>query len=168
MEDKTVYATVELETPAFASGRINHLEFFSGPPNFRFEDLNQVCFVGFINGGDSIMFRNITELNTWLVDNDIISMNELDNRIERMDALDITEHQRDAKITDHIHGLDELCSGCIDQGYVAGEEAAIELVMSVLNTQPHSAPFHMVKRRFSEEFFPINDEGLMIPADFKE
>jgi len=59
-----------------------HLELFNEPPNFRFEDLNQICFVGNINGGDTIMFRNVTELNTWLVAHDLISMNELDNRIE--------------------------------------------------------------------------------------
>lgn len=78
----TIFVTVQIETPMYASGRVQHLEIFNRPPTFTFEDHGQTCFVGNINGGDSLEFRTLSEMmeyltskyETWLGDFD-----ELDN-----------------------------------------------------------------------------------------
>lgn len=77
-----IYAAVQVDTPNFALGRIIHAEFFDKPPNYDFQALGQIILAGNINGGDTQRFNTLTELNDWLVDGDIISMTELDNRLD--------------------------------------------------------------------------------------
>ncbi len=82
-----IFVTVQIVTPMYASGRIEHLEIFNRPPLFAFEEHGQVCFVGNINGGDSLGFDTQAllmryleqEFQTWLVDRDAMSMTDLDN-----------------------------------------------------------------------------------------
>ena len=62
----TVYVCVEIETPMYAGGFVTHLEVYNRPPTFRFEDHSQSCFVGNINGGDSIQFNTQAALMQYL------------------------------------------------------------------------------------------------------
>lgn len=86
-EKNTVFVTVQVVTPMYAAGQVKHLEIFNRPPTFAFEEHHQVCFVGNINGGDSVSIDTQatlmqylqTKYETWLVDTDAVSMTDLDN-----------------------------------------------------------------------------------------
>ena len=68
----TLFVTVQISY----GNRVRHLEMFNRPPTFAFEDYGQTCFVGNINGGDSLEFRTQsammeylnTELEVWVVE----------------------------------------------------------------------------------------------------
>ena len=62
IEKGTVYVCVEVVTPAYASGHVNHLEVYNRPPTFAFEHNGQRCFVANINGGDSMVFSHLSAL----------------------------------------------------------------------------------------------------------
>lgn len=69
----------------------------------------------------------------------------------------------------HEHEADVFCQPCVDQGYHAGLEAAIEHVAAVLNrreTTFNDASSHIGETRdivldtFGEEFFEVDNQGL--------
>ena len=65
-EKGTVYVCVEINTPAYAGGHVHHLEIYNRPPTFEFADHGQKCFVGNINGGDSMQFNHLAALMVYL------------------------------------------------------------------------------------------------------
>ena len=50
----------------YASGFVTHLEIYNRPPKFEFAEHGQKCFVGNINGGDSMPFSHLPALMHYL------------------------------------------------------------------------------------------------------